>query len=63
MVVLGERVLAPRDRLTSMTDMPSEDPRISEDPDDDPKHKTTDPDHDSDVDDPDAPAPFSGPYA
>ena len=63
MVVLGERVLAPRDRLTSMTDMPSEDPRISEDPDDDPKHKTTDPDHDSDVDDPDAPDPFSGPYA
>lgn len=63
MVVLGERVVGQQVRLTSMTDMPSEDPRISEDPDDDPKHKTTDPDNSSDVDDPDAPAPFSGPYA
>jgi hypothetical protein len=46
-----------------MSDMPHEDPRVSEDPDDDPKHKETDPSTRSDVDDPDAPAPFSGPYA
>ena len=43
--------------------MPSEDPHIFEDEADDPKHKMTDPDNSSDVDDPDAPAPFSGPYA
>ena len=63
MVVLGERLRAPRHRLTTMTDMPSEDPRISEDPDDDPKHTTTDPNTESEPDDPDAPAPFTGPYA
>ncbi len=46
-----------------MTDIPQEDPRISEDHDDDPKHKTTDPGTESEPDDPDAPAPFTGPYA
>ncbi len=52
-----------RGRLADMTDMPSEDPRVSQDPDDDPKHKTTDPNLDSAPDDPDAPAPFTGPYS
>ncbi len=46
-----------------MTDIPQEDPRISEDPDDDPKHTRTDPNHDAPVDDPDAPAPFTGPQS
>lgn len=46
-----------------MSEMPSEDPRISQDPDDDPKHKTTDPNLDTEPDDPDAPAPFTGPYS
>ncbi|MEJ7635856.1 hypothetical protein [Aeromicrobium sp.] len=49
-------------RLASMSDMPPEDPRISEDPEDDPKHKSADPDLDTAPDDPDAPAPSTGPY-
>ena len=52
-----------RGRLAGMTDMPSEDPRVSQDPDDDQKHKETDPNLDSAPDDPDAPAPFTGPYS
>lgn len=50
-------------RLEGMSEVPPEDPRIAEDPDDDPKHKATDPNLDSEPDDPDAPAPFSGPYS
>ena len=46
-----------------MSEMPSEDPRVAKDPDDDQKHKETDPNLDSAPDDPDAPAPFTGPYA
>jgi hypothetical protein len=45
-----------------MSDMPSEDPRVEDDPHDDPKHRKQDPGVEGDVDDPDAPAPFSGPY-
>lgn len=46
-----------------MSDMPSEDPRDEKDWDDDQKHKKQDPGVEGDVDDPDAPAPFSGPYS
>ena len=60
---LGARIRAGGGRLAGMTDMPSEDPRDSDEPVDDPKHQETDPDQSSDVDDPDAPAPFSGPYS
>jgi hypothetical protein len=45
-----------------MSDMPSEDPRVEDDPHDDPKHRKQDHGVEGDVDDPDAPAPFSGPY-
>ena len=44
-----------------MTDMPTEDPRDHDDEGDDPKHRVTDPNNTSDVDDPDAPAPYTGP--
>jgi hypothetical protein len=52
-----------RGRLSGMSDMPPEDPRISDDPEDDQKHTAPDPSNNSEPDDPDAPAPFTGPYA
>ena len=45
------------------SDIPSEDPRDSAEPTDDPKHQKQDHETEGDVDDPDAPAPFSGPYS
>ena len=43
--------------------MPSEDPRVEQDWDDDRKRKKQDPGVEGEVDDPDAPAPFSGHYS
>lgn len=45
------------------SDIPNEDPRDSAEPTDDPKHQKQDHETEGDVDDPDAPAPFSGPYS